>query len=59
VQPPASTLNLVHSLLFATLNGIAEQREYAGAPQELVKRQRAVLCDTLLRLLDPAAERGA
>jgi len=59
VRPPAPTLDLVHSLLFATLNGIAEQREYAGAPEELVKRERAVLCDTLLHLLDPAAERGA
>lgn len=46
-----SSLDLLSLVLFSTLNGIAEQRDFADIDDVLVRRQLALLCETVERLL--------
>jgi AcrR family transcriptional regulator len=51
LAPSKSTVVLVSVVLFATLNGIAEQQLLVDYPPSLTRRQLAVLRETILRLL--------
>jgi AcrR family transcriptional regulator len=59
LAPDASTLDLVNTVLFATLSGAGEQERYADYPAALTARQLAVLRDTLIRLLRDELPPGA
>jgi AcrR family transcriptional regulator len=61
LAPPVTTLDLVNTVLFATLSGMAEQVRYADYPEAMTRRQLAALRETLIRLLveDPTAGPGS
>ncbi len=47
---PTSTLEVMNTVLFATLSGMAEQEHYAAIRAEMTRKQLSVLKDTLMRL---------
>ncbi len=45
-----STLEVMNTVLFATLSGMAEQEHYAAVRTQMTGKQLSVLRDTLMRL---------
>ena len=51
LDPSRTTVDLMSAVLFATLNGMAEQRRFAHFSDSFTRRQLSVLRETILRVL--------